>query len=299
MMRVRIASVFGGLVPAHRSRTERWRDLLRQIAERGGGLEFSVAKGASGPEHSNSPDLVWRVRLLGITDTQLLLEQPVAMGSPIKFEPGMELVAVMSVGQNRWMFHTKVLGPADGPSVFGAQRGLRVAAPTNVERCARRDFLRISTAELRLPQVRCWPLLDPSSVVAAEVANRAHILELERGAGSPQVSEDSVLLPEVGPPFSAKLLNIGGGGVGLLIGRDEAPAAERARLIWMRVDLVPQIRAPLGLTARVVHTHLDSAQNLYAGAAFDFAFNPGHRDFVVEQVTRYVSRVQAQARAAA
>jgi hypothetical protein len=48
-----------------------------------------------------------------------------------------------------------------------------------------------------------------------------------------------------------------------------------------------------------VHTHLDSAQNLYAGAAFDFAFNPGHRDFVVEQVARYVDRIQAWARSAA
>src|ERR1051325_138282 len=148
----------GEPVPAHRSRTDRWRDLLKQIAERGGGLEFSVAKGAQA-DLNNGPDLVWRVRLLGITDAQLLLEQPLAMGHPVKFEDGMELVAVMSVGQNRWMFHTRVLG-ANVPSQFGSQRGLRVAAPTNVERCARRDFLRISTAELRLPEVRCWPLLD-------------------------------------------------------------------------------------------------------------------------------------------
>jgi hypothetical protein len=285
-------------VPANRSRTEKWRDSLQQIADRGGGLEFSVSKGNAAPEPNNGPDLVWRVRLVGITDTQLLLEQPVAMGNPIKFEEGMELVAVMSVGQNRWMFHTKVLGEKD-PSVFGAQRGLRVAAPTSVERCSRRDFLRISTAELRLPQVQCWPLLDPASVVAAEVANRAHITDLERAAGhAEQPGSDSILLPEVGPPFSARLLNIGGGGVGLMISREETAAAERSRLIWMRINLTPHIKAPIAMTARVVHTHLDSGQNLYAGVAFDFAFNPGHREFVVDQVTRYVSRVQAKAKAA-
>src|SRR5262245_46996427 len=100
------SKALGGPVPANRSRTEKWRDSLQQIADRGGGLEFSVAKGKSLPEPNNGPDLVWRVRLLGITDTQLLLEQPVAVGSPMKFEEGMELVAVMSVGQNRWMFHT-------------------------------------------------------------------------------------------------------------------------------------------------------------------------------------------------
>jgi hypothetical protein len=271
---------------------------LRQIAERGGGLEFSIAKGAATSGPNNGPDLVWRVRLQAITDTQLLLEQPLAMGHPVKFEDGMDLVAVMSVGQNRWMFHTKVLGPNDA-SQFGAQRGLRVAAPTSVERCARRDFLRISTAELRLPEVQCWPLLDPTSVVAAEVANRASILDLERGGPEQAQGPDSILLPEVGPPFAAKLLNIGGGGVGLMIGKEEASAGERARLIWMRINLMPQIKAPLGLTAKIVHTHLDSGQNLYAGAAFDFAFNPGHRDFVVDQVTRYVNRVQLGARAAA
>jgi hypothetical protein len=284
-------------VPANRSRTERWRDSLQQIADRGGGLEFSVAKGKGTPEPNNGPDLVWRVRLLGITDTQLLLEQPVAVGSPMKFEEGMELVAVMSVGQNRWMFHTKVLGDRE-PSAFGPQRGLRVAAPTSVERCSRRDFLRISTAELRLPQVQCWPLLDPASVVAAEVANKAHITDLERGGNAEQPGLDSILLPEVGPPFSAKLLNIGGGGAGLMIAKEEATAAERSRLIWMRINLTPHIKAPIAMTARVVHTHLDSGQNLYAGAAFDFAFNPGHREFVVDQVTRYVSRVQASAKAA-
>jgi hypothetical protein len=196
------------------------------------------------------------------------------------------------------MFHTKILG-ANAPSAFGAQRGLRVAAPTSVERCARRDFLRISTAELRLPDVQCWPLLDPGSVAAPEIANRAHILELERGASAGDAGIDSILLPEVGPPFSAKLLNIGGGGVGLMVGRDESGAAQQSRLIWLRINLMPQIKAPIALTAKIVHTHLDSGQNLYVGAAFDFAFNPGHRDFVVDQVTRYVNRVQAGSRAAA
>ena len=66
-----------------------------------------------------------------------------------------------------------------------------------------------------------------------------------------------------------------------------------------RRNLTPHIKAPIAITARVVHTHLDSSQNLYAGVAFDFAFNPSHRDFVVDQVTRYVSRVQASARKAA
>jgi hypothetical protein len=283
-------------VPAHRSRTDRWKESLHQIAQRGGGIEFSIARSANSP---SGPDLVWRVRLLAIQENELLLEQPIAVGHAVKLEDGMPLVAIIAVGQNRWMFHTRVMGASDGPSPFGANRGLRIGAPTSVERCTRRDFLRVSTAGLQLPTVECWPLLDPASVVAAEVANKAAILDLERGSAAPSQGPDSILLPEVGPPFSAQLMNIGGGGVGLVVGREDSGAAERSRLIWMRVNLAPHIPAPLALTAKIVHTHLDSAQNLYAGVAFEFAFNPAHREFIVDQVTRYVSRVQAHAKAAA
>jgi hypothetical protein len=281
-------------MPANRSRTDRWRDLLLQIAARGGGLEFSVAK----PENDDSPDLVWRVRLLAVGNRELVLEHPVAMGQPVKFDEGTKLVGVMSVGQNRWMFHTQVLGSAT-PVEFSRVAGLRFTAPETVERCARRDFLRVSTASLNLPVVECWPLLDPTSVTPAEIANRAAILGMDRGESVGDQSPDSILLPEVGPPFTSRLMNIGGGGVGLMIGKTEAVAAERSRLIWMRVNLMPHIPAPLAITGRVVHTHLDSAQNLYAGVAFEFAFNPAHKDFVVSQVTRYVNQVQAAARRAA
>jgi len=282
-------------MPANRSRTDRWRDSLHQIAHRGGGLEFSVAR----PEGaSDTPDLVWRVRLLAVGDKELVLENPYAMGQMVKFEEGTQLVGVMSVGQNRWMFHTRVLGTTSSAE-FPRINGLRFTAPETVERCARRDFLRISTASLNLPQVECWPLLDPTSVTPAEVANRAAILQLQSGESAPSQHQDSILLPEVGPPFTAQLMNIGGGGLGLMIGKSEAVAAERSRLIWMRLNLTPHIAAPIAITGRVVHTHLDSAQNLYAGVAFEFAFNPAHKDFVISQVTRYVNQVQATARRAA
>jgi hypothetical protein len=110
----------------------------------------------------------------------------------------------------------------------------------------------------------------------------------EGGAYSP---DTPILLPEVGPRFNARLVNIGGGGAGIAIGRDDATSLDRARLIWMRLDLRPQIACPLGISARVAHTHLDSAQNMYAGLAFEFAHNPGYRQFVVEQICRYVEEV--------
>lgn len=296
-------------MPASRSRTERWRDSLQSICERGGGIEFSIARtlpyepAIEGAESGSrvAPDLMWRVRVLQLTEEEILIERPNAMGHPVTIEDGLELIAVMSVGQNKWMFHTRKLGQADGPSPFHATaQGLRLAMPTRVERCHRRDFLRISTAELHLPRVECWPLLNPTSVGPAELANRTMIQELER-SGRPftlTAEADTALLPEVGPPFEASLMNIGGGGAGLLFSKSDASAAERSRLLWMRLHLMPLIPAPLGVTARLAHKHMDSAQNLIAGAAFEFTWNTSHRDFVVEQITRFVGRAQARAKAA-
>ncbi|MBS0196457.1 MAG: hypothetical protein JSR77_06845 [Planctomycetes bacterium] len=296
-------------MPASRSRTERWRECLQQIYERGGGIEFSVARTLEfepqlegGPTSTRiAPDLMWRVRVTGLSESEMLVERPNAMGTPVNIEDGVELIAVISVGQNRWMFHTHKLGPADGPSAFGPSApGLRLAMPSRVERCHRRDFLRISTAELHLPRVECWPLLDPTSVAAAETANRIKILDLEKTAPQLRLGGDEppALLPDVGPPFTAHLLNIGGGGVGLLFSKAEASAAERARLLWMRLHLMPHVPAPLAVTARLAHKHLDSEQNLLAGAAFEFAWNQPHREFVVSQIARFAERSQFRAKAA-
>lgn len=296
-------------MPASRSRTERWRDSLQQIFERGGGIEFSISRSlpfepaVEGAESGTrvAPDLMWRVRVIGLTDKELLVERPNAMGHPVNIEDGLELIVVMSVGQNRWMFHSRKLGAADGPSPFGANlNGFRFAMPEKVERCHRRDFLRISTAELRLPLVECWPLLDPTSVGPAEVANRTLIQDLERSGRPFTITSDAdtILLPEVGPPFSGSLVNIGGGGVGLMFAKSEAHAAEKSRLLWVRLHLMPHIPAPIGITARLAHKHLDSEQNLLAGAAFEFSWNTSHRDFVIDQISRFVTRAQAVAKAA-
>jgi hypothetical protein len=283
-------------VPANRSRTERWRECLDQIHERGGALEIALAgpagTGAGLPNPGSS--LIWRVRILGISEEEILVEAPCALGQSVRLNENVPLLAIMSIGQNRWMFHTRTMGYARA-SAPGSREpaGLRLRMPDAVERCQRRNFYRISTAELSLPRVECWPLLDPSSVVAAEVANRAQIASLQDADGIGAVpATDAAILPEVGPSFKAKLVNIGGGGAGLVIDHADASAVDRPRLFWLRVDLTPQIPAPLGLTARLVHTHVDSGQNLYAGLAFEFGFNPSHRDFIVEQICRYAAAAQ-------
>ena len=99
-------------MPANRSRTERWLDCLRQMAQREGAIEVTIptSKGATGQsDSSEQADLIWRVRIVSVTDDEIVVEQPNAAGQPIELAPGVPLIAVMAIGQNRWMFRTSVL----------------------------------------------------------------------------------------------------------------------------------------------------------------------------------------------
>lgn len=284
-------------MPASRSRTERWQECLHELASRGGGLEFSLAPAPGEAEpHDAQKDLVWRVRLYQINGGELLVERPGAMGQSFTVAAGAQLIGGMVIGQNRWMFHTTVLGAGEVAGPGGRPVPvLRVALPDRMERCQRRSFNRISTAKLSIPEVECWPLLDPYSVIAAEIANRSQILDLEAGTrAAPSASITPLVMPVVGPKFRAQLLNIGGGGVGLQIERTDAGTLDRSRLFWLRVDLTPQIPAPLAITARLAHTHIDSTQAVYAGLAFEFGFHAAHREFVAGQLCGYFAAMQAR-----
>src|SRR5690606_25841272 len=87
-------------VAATRSRTEQWRRSLEQLAERGGGLEISVprreAPGALAPEAAGG-DLIFRCRILGMDDREIVLEHPMVLGRPVELTAGVELVAIIAI----------------------------------------------------------------------------------------------------------------------------------------------------------------------------------------------------------
>ncbi len=288
-------------MPAVRSRTENWLRSLRQIHERGGALEITVPAAATdearGGEASATRNVIFRVRILDVSDEAIVVEPPMALGQTFDLRGGVEVVGIIAIGQNRWMFRTEHLGPraADGP-----ESGLVLRMPKRVERCQRRNFYRVSTVGLTLPPVTVYPLLDPRTAVVAEAANRVEIDGLaERGLAGRIDPEDQLVLPEVGPAFPAALVNVGGGGVGLIVQPEHAQGMGVHQCFWLRIALQPQIPAPIAVTARLRHTHIDSAQRTYAGLAFDFAANPTHQHFVVDQLCRYVICVQREQLASA
>ncbi len=280
-------------MPANRSRTSGWRRCLGQVHERNGALEIAVVRNPRQQE-AGSLHLVWRVRLLDLTPDEIIVEQPTTLGQVIRLEPGVELVAILAVGQNRWMFTTKHLGPALRPAGNrSAVPGMRLTMPDSVERCQRRNYYRMETRALNLPEVDVWPLLDPKSVLVAERANELRLRADGDGfAGehlAPLATDPEALMPEVGPRFTATLLNIGGGGVGLRVDPQVGQALGHHKLFWLRLSLPPELTTPICATCKLAHTSVDSTQHLYAGLAFDFSFNPAHQRFVVEQICRFIT----------
>jgi c-di-GMP-binding flagellar brake protein YcgR len=295
-------------VPAVRSRTENWRRSLNQIHERGGALEITLPRyvnvddegnaviaDTQGDDDGGAKNIIWRVRILELTDDAIVVEEPSAMGQTFELQSGIQLVAIIAIGQNRWMFKTTNRGKTRvGTGARQQLTGLRLDMPSDVERCQRRNFYRVSTVGLELPTVEMYPLLDPTTTELAETASREEILAIIDRGSAGRISPDKPILPDVGPPITAKLLNIGGGGVGLILDPEDAGSIGTNPNYWLRIALPPHIPMPLAVSARLRHTHIDSEHRTYAGFAFDFSYNPKHQKFVVDQLCRYVALLQRE-----
>lgn len=288
-------------MPAARRRGERWRETLAKISERGGSVEIAIDRrggegfrGDPGDEiRLPPPDLLWRVRVREANETRIVVDAPSALGRSIPIEPGTRLVVVMAVGQNRWIFLSGVTEAHPGPG-----GSLTLAVPTRVERATRRTQQRVSTASLNLPDVRCWPIADPAGAIPAQTHNRQQIIAMLKQPPGPQTAGGDLdtlgdLAPDVGAGFRAKLANIGGGGVGIIINSEDSALVESTKLYWTKLDLRPIIPAPLALITRLAHTHLDSQQNIHAGLAFEFGLDPAHRPFVADQIERFMRQAAA------
>ncbi|MDP7070213.1 MAG: hypothetical protein QF561_02575 [Phycisphaerales bacterium] len=279
-------------MPAQRSRTAGWRHCLNQIRDRRGSIELAVRPSMDTPGTAPRGDLLFRARVLGLEDGVIRVETPVSLGQPVEFVEGLELVAIIAVGQNRWMFHTEYLGPDQKRSLEGVP-GMRLSAPKHVERCQRRRDYRIDTADLHLPDVRLWPLLEPASVIPAE---RLTAVDFEReldgmcGDVAPSLDED--LMPTIGPEYAGRIVNLGGGGLGLAVGVEDAGVIGRYANWWIQFELLPSVVTPVRVTARVAHRHLRSDRSLYCGLCFDFSQNPSHRQVVARQIMRAIAGLQ-------
>ena len=276
-------------MPAQRSRTTGWRQCLQQLVDHRGSLQIALA-----PHGPTGGDFIWRAKLISLSDTEIFVEMPTTAGEPLPLQEGVQLLGIMAIGQNRWMFRTHCIGTTAYRSNGRDGMGLRLQMPEAVERCQRRRDFRISTGSLELPQVDAWPLLDPRSVVLPE---RMCQLQIERhisGDTTPDSFNEEDMMPDVGPSVTATLVNIGGGGVGLQVPTGESSGIGRHRLHWLRFPLPSSDGPALCVTAKLMHWHMEAGGSAYMGMMFDFSFNPSHRRFVTQQITRAVAIQQRE-----
>ncbi len=286
-------------MPASRSRTTEWRRSLEQLRAREGAIEIAVAHDHPGGDEGilNAADLVWRVRVLDLATDEITVDLPFALGRAIELPVGTEIVGAIAIGQNRWMFRSKVLGAWTPKAPFPrTHRGIRITLPDHVERCLRRS-MRVDVASITLPKVEMWPLLEPRTAMPAERASELAFKAAMAGERPAPMSDD--MLPTVGPGFKASLINLGGGGLGVLVEPNDSAALSRHRMFWIRFTLGSIMPVPVCATARVVHTHMDSSHRIYAGISFDFDFNPAHQRVVAEQIVQAIGRLTGAQRKAA
>ena len=278
-------------MPASRSRNTDWKKSLQQVLDRRGALELAVARPDGAPE--DGVDIIWRSQLTALHEDSIEVESPQALGRTVQLKEGVKLVAAFVIGQNRFAFNTSIL---PSPSKAGHTLSLFLAQPDSIERCQRHND-RFDLQGLQLPQATMWPLLEPRSVGVAERANELAFEAHSRGE-TPEAGASAgggeALMPNMGPSITGTLMNVGGGGVGIRIASSEAGALSRHRIFWIRISLGKDNPVPLVATGKLVHTHIDSMSNTYAGIAFDFSFNPEHQKTVAAQIASYVQRVQAK-----
>lgn len=286
-------------MPASRSRTQEWRRSLQQVLERGGAIEIAVARpDIASADDPNAADIIWRVRVLALSDTEIVVERPMALGTSIEFDAGIGFVGAIVIGQNRWIFRTELLATiavGSAPHAHRPTQALRLRMPTDVERSCRRG-LRVDAGALNLPELEIWPLLDPKSVIVAERHNEMQYRAALAGEALASAADSEQFLPTVGPKFTATLMNLGGGGAGIKVASENAVQFSRHRVFWMRLALRGELPVPICVTGKVVHTHMDSAQCTYAGLQFDFTFNHAHERLVAEQIHRAIAVRQAAQR---
>jgi hypothetical protein len=283
-------------VPANRSRTTEWRRCLEDIAQRQGAIEIAIARPDDDEESHHH--LVWRVRLLEMRNGEIIVETPTTLGQDIDLKDDVSLVAIFTIGQNRWMFASSVLGHTK--YVLNERNkmvALRLQVPDRVERCQRRRYYRVDTVAVNLPKVTIWPLLDPKTVTVAERANELQFQAEVNGNALPAQELSATqrleaVMPDVGPMFTGTLVNLGGGGLGLNVTSSESHLLNRTKMFWMRFTLPPELSTPICATGKLVHSHRDSTQDVYAGLVFDFTFNPSHQRFVADQICKYVALQQ-------
>ncbi len=233
-------------------------------------LERSVARNAPVELQRLAPDgrdeyaPLLKSRMLGLDQAQMVVEEPTGPDAEQMLQTGSQVMLYIAEGDDRWEFATQVLETTRFALNASVRvQALRLAAPTSASKAQRRDFYRVDTAG-----VVDEPVQITVSIPHAQ-GESAEIIELE-----------------------GRLVNIGGGGMGLTVNEQAARRMLRADKVHCKVAL-PTLNHRLELNVRVAHSQQQSRDVHYMGLQFIFQ-RPAARDQVADKLCYFAAWLQRQ-----
>lgn len=203
-------------------------------------------------------------RMLGYDNQHIVVEEPAGSGAEEMLEGDAPLMLYIIEGDDRWEIETKALERGR----FALNASVRVAAvrlapPTAVGKAQRRNFYRA----------------DVAGVVDDPVQVRVAI---------PYAQQEGHEIID----FEGRLVNIGGGGMGLTVDERSARHMLRAEKVHCRVSL-PTLDQPLELPVRVCHSQHEARDMHYMGLQFVFQ-RDAIRDQVADKLCYFAAWLQRQ-----
>ncbi|MBI1368043.1 MAG: hypothetical protein GC162_05250 [Planctomycetes bacterium] len=276
-----------------------WEQVFRRIAARSGVIELSRRKTPDACEqmtihheadgsHQVANINTWRVRAFDMDRAAIIVERPWSAKKSITIESDELLDVLMVEGQRRWTFQCVVLGQ----SMFALNASkkviaLRLSRPLKVHDGQRRDFFRVDTAGSPFPSVHLWHLMDIESCAEYQ----QYTMLRHRTPESQRQELKAPTEPPIGEDFAAMVMDVSGGGLGMLLPRTIEWLLPTAPLLWTKITL-PDIEEPLFAVSRVAHWRDENAKLIRVGVCFHFDHFPEYKPFLTDLLSHFTANHQ-------
>ena len=244
--------------------SQQWLDAIQSIQNRNGIIQVTSCH-ADPQAHSPA---TYRSRMLACDELGFLIEPPSISKMAAHFTAGTEVSLLCVEADQRWDCQTTIRNVERFRLNTSTElMALRLAPPRDVRSAQQRKYFRVDITASTIEPV----LLVP--VASDELS-----------------SDEAKTLPKI---FSAPIINISGGGIGV-----EAPAVVAKQLAdvseYRCTLMLPNRAEPFEMPARVVHAKPLEDGSFYLGLEFDTS-DPKFDEESIDHICRFATWYQRQA----
>ena len=215
-------------------------------------------------------------RMVAWQEGVLLATAPVAHGRPVALEAGQAVVCSCKLGQEVLRFSARVAQRCQAAESDAGTPPLQLAELTPPEVVQRRRYYRIPLTGRQPSAVTCW-LVEPA--------------RRDAGAGSP--AEDAAPSgPRVFCKRDGRVMDLSGGGIGIVIDDPRFAADAQGRQVWVRFGM-PAENESLIFRAAVRHVQEHPGGGCRIGLEFVEYIEPGQHQAVIERLGRFTESQSA------